>query len=403
MNNIQIVPCTLDPTVLAGPTLYKRDTQGRIRVWFMEVQGGAYRTRTGIKGMTLTSTGWRKTDPKNEGKKNYRSAEDQALVEVEAHYKKKLKGEFHFKEADIDKQRWFKPMLAKTYIKDVKAEVFDEVFASGGVVISQPKLDGIRCIVDREGMTSRTGEPILTAPHIMEALSPVFEANPDLILDGELYNHDLKEDFNTILSTINRGKATSEDIEKSKQLIQLHIYDCPSASGGIADRLRHAIACVTQNPNMSTPIDWTAISSKDLIFVPTKTVESREELDELYGAYMDAGYEGQMIRDPAAAYQSKRTKALVKRKEREDAEFEIIRITEGHGNWAGAAKRVAFKLEDGSECGAGIAGKMEFCVDLWNNRHKYVGKAVTVEFSPRTPDGVPRFAVGKVFHLRPRM
>ncbi len=31
---------------------------------------------------------------------------------------------------------------------------------------SQPKLDGIRCVVDKNGMWTRAGKPITSCPHI---------------------------------------------------------------------------------------------------------------------------------------------------------------------------------------------------------------------------------------------
>ena len=42
-------------------------------------------------------------------------------------------------------------------------------------IYSQPKLDGIRCIVKKDGMWSRNGKKIISAPHIHESLKPLFE------------------------------------------------------------------------------------------------------------------------------------------------------------------------------------------------------------------------------------
>ena len=82
-------------------------------------------------------------------------------------------------------------------------------------LFSQPKLDGIRCIVKSNGMWSRTGKRIISAPHIFEALKPLFELNPDLIFDGELYADKFANDFNAICSLVKKTKPTADDLIKS--------------------------------------------------------------------------------------------------------------------------------------------------------------------------------------------
>ena len=77
----------------------------------------------------------------------------------------------------------------------------------------QPKLDGVRCLIqyDEIGINgihgivkaySRTGKEWLNIDHILEHLVPFFEEYPNIVLDGELYNHDLKKDFEKIISLV---------------------------------------------------------------------------------------------------------------------------------------------------------------------------------------------------------
>ena len=63
-----------------------------------------------------------------------------------------------------------------------------------------PKLGGFRCVKpwdDLGGITaySRTGKECKNIQHILEQLVPFFEKYPNVILDGELYNHDFKDNF----------------------------------------------------------------------------------------------------------------------------------------------------------------------------------------------------------------
>ena len=91
---------------------------------------------------------------------------------------------------------------------------------------TQPKLDGIRMVVNSRGLYSRSNKPIVAVPHIAEALANFIIENPTITLDGELYNHDLKDNFQKITSlvrkTVNIG---ADELAESKELVQYHIYD----------------------------------------------------------------------------------------------------------------------------------------------------------------------------------
>ena len=86
----------------------------------------------------------------------------------------------------------YKPMLAHKFDNN-------RVDWSQPVYI-QPKLDGVRCLFTKDGAYSRTGKKFMNLAHIELALIPFFKQNPDIVLDGELYNHKLKNDFEKIIS-----------------------------------------------------------------------------------------------------------------------------------------------------------------------------------------------------------
>jgi DNA ligase-1 len=138
-------------------------------------------------------------------------------------------------------------------------------------------------------------------------------------------------------------------------------------------------------------------------FVITDEVNDEQKLDDLYASYLENGYEGQMVRlNMPYEGNGKRSKGLMKRKEFEDAEFEIARIIDGRGGWSGAAKAVEFLMPDGrlTENGenpkAGIKGTYEFGQELLNNPGKYTH--VTVRYFTATPAGIPRFGVAVAWH-----
>jgi len=351
--------------------LYKRDSKGEIRRWNMEIgfnsdNEAAHRTVAGIDGGKLVTSEWKVTEPKNVGRSNATTALEQAFSEIESLYTIKRETGYFDNKEDVDKFTKFKPMLAKEY--NVKA--LDKM----GAIYSQPKLDGIRCIARADGLWTRSGKEIVSCPHIVEALAELFEANPDLILDGELYNHDLKDDFNKITSTVRKTKLKPADIETSRELVQYHVYDMYS------DKSFFERITELESLGLSDPI----------VLVETAFVTDTESIDRLYGQYLEAGYEGQMIRDDQS-YENKRSKYLLKRKEFITEEYGVCGVSEGQGNWSGAIKR--FHLYDAHGVGfdAGVRGTYEQMKELFESGVQ--PEWATLRYFALTPDGIPRFPV----------
>ena len=249
---------------------------------------------------------------------------------------------------------------------------------------SQPKLDGMRCNVKQIGMRSRDDKPIISAPHIFDILKPLFDIFPTLIIDGELYNHELKDDFNEIISLVRKTKPTKEDLELSKESIQYHVYDLffeDEPDLLFEERMKIA-------KNIIGGIH------ESIIIVQTLKAKNQQQLDKMYDLYLNKGYEGQMIRTNTP-YQQKRTNQLLKRKEMLDDEFEITDITEGKGNRAKMAGNVYVKLKNGNINKAGISGGVKVNQELWNNKQNYIGKQATIQYQGYTVDGYLRFPVFK--------
>lgn len=354
-------------------TLYKRTAIGAVQIWFMEIDGCRYRSISGqIDGKKVT-TEWTTAKPKNEGRTNATTAEEQAVAEVNAEYKKKLKRDYHKSLDAIDTQMRFKPMLADKW-GDRKAKVTDDY------VHMQPKLDGIRCIAKADGLWTRNGECILGAPHIHEQLKPLFDKMPDLIIDGELYNHEYKDDFNAIVSCVKKTKPTEDDLKLSAERIQYWIYDMPS-DAPFSERHK-----IVQN---IIDIGLVGVTRNSIVIVPTDYVH-KDDVDSTAAIYIEAGYEGAMIRLPGK-YENKRSKTLLKWKEFQDEEFPIVDIQEGDGNRSGMAARVVLALPDGRHFSSGIIGNVEYCKRLLAEKDNVIGKMATIVFQHYTPDGVPRF------------
>ena len=361
--------------------LYKIDSKGQTRVWWIESTDNSYRTHSGIDGGKIVVSGWQYPEAKNVGRANATTVEEQVAAEVASEYKKKQhQGKYHTSvgESIYFGAKFFECMLADKY--DAKKHTKFPYY-------SQPKLDGIRCLVSKEGMQSRNGKPIVAAPHIRAALEPFFQKYPNVVLDGELYNHDLKDNFEKIVSLVRKTKPTAADLEETKELVQYHVYDC-IMDGNFEDRFDFLYHHVSKELEYLEPM---------VQLVDMKFAENQDEVDSYLNMWITKGYEGQMLRVMDSPYEGKRSKNLIKHKEFEDAEYKIVSIEEGKGNWAGAAKRVEIDLGDGTTQFSGVRGSFDFLQDVLYNADDYTGTEVTVRYQNKTEDGKLRFPVVVAF------
>ena len=358
--------------------LYKRDSKGKIRFYRGEVgqENDNYYTRavTGLHEGKLVESGWRIVEQKNIGKANETSLYGQALAEMTSDAKKKSDRGYFDDINKVDTYDKIKPMLASKH-EDAKYDFENKKY------YTQPKLDGIRCIARANGLWTRAGKELVSVPHINDELKSFFEKYPDAILDGELYNHELRENFNKITSLVRKTKPTDADIEEAKGLVEYHVYDVISHTGIFSERMDWIIERAEGIPKFTNSV----------ILVETQQIFNQNMMDDIYGAYLEDGFEGQMVRIDDVYQQNKRSKFLIKRKEFLTDEYDVIKIEEGKGNWAGHIKRFVMQTDNGQEFGAGVRGTQEVLKDLFENGPN--PDWCTLRYFAPTPDGIPRFPV----------
>lgn len=355
-------------------TLYKRSTTGKVSEWTIEVEGNKFRTISGFTDGEKVTSAWTECIGKNKGKSNSTDANKQALQQAKSLHKKRIEHGSFDDANDIDNEVYFKPMLAQ----DLKDRIDEIKFP----VYSQPKLDGVRCIAKVDGLFTRNGKKLLSSPHIFKALKPLFEVDPELILDGELYCDKLANDFDTLISLVRKTKPTLEDLVESAKYIEYHIYDIPSAEGSFVERAKFL-------DNLYLGI--TPLLGK----VVTYTINRIEEIKFYFEKYIEMGYEGQIIRVDGP-YEHKRSKYLLKDKEFITEEFTIMGVEEGKGNMKGKVGKLYFE-KNGESFDSSVNGTWGYLEELLK-RNDLIGKPATIKYFNLTPRGVPRF--GKVIAIR---
>jgi DNA ligase-1 len=253
-------------------------------------------------------------------------------------------------------------------------------------VYMQPKLDGVRCVIQLNDKGeviaySRTGKPWLNINHILSNLKPLFSSQPDVILDGELYNHDLRDNFEKIISLVRKQKPTNEDRLESKELVQFHCYDYANGSDSYGIRMDNLIA--------------SDMYSYCIKFVPT-TLVAEDQTQSQHQLNLDEGYEGSILRLDSP-YQRKRSYNLQKFKDFHDAEATIIGYVDGKGKREGTLGKFLMMDEDEVEfgCPPGKGYNYKDLADMLNNIHDYIGKVATFTYFERTKAGSYRHPLFK--------
>jgi len=239
----------------------------------------------------------------------------------------------------------------------------------------QPKLDGVRCVIqyDNSQVTaySRTGKEWKNIDHIRFNLKSFFQFNPNVVLDGELYNHDLNKDFEKIISLVRKTKPTDEDRLESSRMVQFHCYD---------------VISLEPHWNFNVRNEWISLNVPNNHCI--KHVETHEIWAEKYALQyhkinLKNGYEGSILRlnEP---YQTKRSHNLRKFKDFHDSEAILTGWVEGKGKRVGTIGKFTAIDDEGNEFGMPVMDKFEYLQQNFKKMQKWVGKTATFTYFERT-------------------
>ena len=271
----------------------------------------------------------------------------------------------------------YKPMLAYP--------VSDKPIDYDKPVFLQPKLDGVRCLIQYEGggickAYSRTGKEWKNIDHILMNLTEFFVKHPNIVLDGELYNHDLKDDFEKIISLVRKTKPTDEDRVESAEMVQFHCYDTIMKHMPYHDRAKFLISNLRD--------------SYCVRFLPAFSVDCEERSKLYHQENLGAGYEGSILRTNDV-YKCGRSWSLRKFKDFSDAEATITGFVEGKGKRVGTIGKFTAVDADGNEFGMPVMDKFEYLQTNFKEMQGWVGKTATFTYFERTKAGSYRHPLFK--------
>ncbi len=355
--------------IYESPVLYKTGNRG-LEEWSCWVEEKHNRSEIyvqwGLSGGAVQNKCTVITKGKNIGKINATTHSEQAVAEAKSKVEKQLdKGYFKDKS---QAQRGIRclPMLAKVY-DDHKDKVKFPCYI-------QPKLDGMRALSVGSDLYSRKGKPIDTVSHIQFEIVKLFGYKTQLVLDGELYVHG--NNFQELISAAKRKTANANSEE-----LEYHIYD-----SFLMDEVYRDERSFSERTKILQGIQGNKVK-----IVKTYTCNSEQDIYDFHAQFLKAGYEGSIVRLNDYPYEvDRRSFSLLKLKNFQDAEFQIIGFKEDKNNHA------VFNCitQDGKEFDVKPQGtdeqRKQYLVDAPN----LIGKDMTVKYFGFTDDGKPRFPVG---------
>jgi ATP-dependent DNA ligase len=247
------------------------------------------------------------------------------------------------------------PMLANKW-EDRKKYISEPFYV-------QPKLDGVRLLVSKDGGISRTGKIVPGT----EILGKGLEEGE--YVDGEAFDPNLNfEELTSIFKT-------------DPLKLKFHVFDFFDL----------------KKLDMTFEERWAKVKSlknSHYEYVETTLVMLRDHVPSIHKQHVKEGHEGTMIRDKDSVYEvGQRSNYLLKYKDFQTEEYEIVGARTGHGRDADAVVWIC-KTQDDQEFTVRPEGTIAHREEHYKNHKKYLGKMLTVRFQNLTAHGVPRFPVG---------
>nr|QBK93564.1 MAG: ATP-dependent DNA ligase [Pithovirus LCPAC404] len=359
----------------SSPVLFHINSRSKYQVWFI-----AYNDKE--KKLVIThgqEFGKMQTDfVKIITNTSGRTHREQAIVQAQDRYKKKIRKGYSSNKENNDKKS-IKPLA-------MLAKEFGKVKIKRWPVAVQPKLDGVRMMVTYEEKEcipySRGGKVWNHLKNISKHTSKLLSLLPKgCFLDGELYIMGMAQ--NRISGIVRTVKTRHKDYDK----LQYYIFDIGGTNLTYEEREMLLVKAYKEHGKFDSCIR----------FVPSYRAENVKEVHELHDKFVDASFEGAIIRDLHAKYVGRRNNCLLKLKNFKDEEAEIIDIYTAKTGREEGLVLYRVKNKDDIEYNSRPRGTFEYRKNLFEIKDQLIGKMVLIRYIMVSEYGVPLHAVALRF------
>ena len=239
------------------------------------------------------------------------------------------------------------------------------------------KLDGVRCIIRKEGDTvkaySRSGKEFHTLQNVLDDASKI---SGDFVLDGELClaSAGITDDFQGVMKEIRKKDHTIPNpLYYAFDYLTLEEFDSKVSKTTFGNRIKMLI-------EKSWGVDTTIQA------LPQMQITSIEQVQDLLKEADDLGQEGIIIRKDDT-YKGKRSKDILKVKSFHDAEYTVKGIESGNIRHIVNGSEVESTMlsnviveHKGNEVGVGSGFSIEERIEFHNDPSKIIGKVLTIQY-----------------------
>lgn len=389
--------------------LYKEN-----RVWQIgfDASCGQIMTVYGVRGGKMQVSRIN-VDPK---RKN--SVETQSVIEVNSRVNERLKKDrFSFGSSPLSCKesadgKWVPEVLSAPKPQAMLAQEYFSVKKRPEFPLAmQPKLDGVRCMIDLHLETKETGEKFETvrlstrqgndfmhlSTLIGDEAREILKRMPrGAVLDGELMiprGEGGDSDFSLTVSAVKTriaSKKAAPAFEAAKQRLKMYVFNAYFP-------LEPKMPFIERARLLADVFDAASDSLQKLLLVPHRIVQCEDDLMAAHAHYTSGGYEGSMILLPNGEYEpGKRSAKLLKLKNFHECEGEVIGVVPGRGKEADAAQLTVRVGADGSVPAQQTTLHANFPLarrrEWFANPALIIGRLVTIKYQGLTDSGALRFA-----------
>jgi DNA ligase-1 len=255
-----------------------------------------------------------------------------------------------------------------------------------GKKIIEVKLDGVRVltIVYPNGQVdqySRNGKELVNFEHVKKQIAKhaVFFSEP-MVLDGEI----MSASFQDLMKQIHRKSETpaQDAVLNLFDIIPLSEFQAGKGKLTQVQRSKHL---VTWHKHIAEHMPNVTVVGQELVDLDTD--EGSARFTEINKAAIAGGYEGIMVKDPDALYETKRTVAWLKIKPFIEVSLRVVGFEEGTGKNAGRLGAIIVEGEDDGKTirtnvGSGFSDSLR--ASVWENREQVLGALVEVRADAAT-------------------
>ncbi len=249
-----------------------------------------------------------------------------------------------------------------------------------GTKLVEVKLDGVRVITivypsGHVDQYSRNGKELVNFEHIKRQFAKHARLLKEpMVFDGEV----MSSSFQDLMRQVHRKSDVSAGDAVLHLFDILTLQEFQAGGSSVPQQERSAALRVWYNPIQDHVPNIKILAHE---FVDLNTVPGRMLFQTINQRAIEGGYEGIMIKDPAAPYECKRTTAWLKQKPYIEVSLTVVGVEEGTGRNAGKLGAIIVEgTDDGkfirTNVGSGLTDTDRAV--YWDNADSIIGNIVEV-------------------------